>query len=216
MQFSSQDLLCIYPLHAEVVLLSHSRIKLVDATLTSAESCLPHCDSALLSGCELENKKSLLFFSFAARAAALAVCQRAECVPKKNKAPWFLEVWPWLPSRQATCACQSLGTDQKHSAARRFASKLVARSSGAATWPPPLVSVSQVTARRASVCRTCCRATPPTSHLTRRTPTPCCTASWESSLTCPCCSRWETHCQSNLLDVPLLLFRKGKNPSFRF
>lgn len=85
MQFSSQDLLCIYPLHAEVVLLSHSRIKLVDATLTSAESCLPHCDSVLLSGCELENKKSLLFFSFAARAAALAVCQRAECVPKKTR-----------------------------------------------------------------------------------------------------------------------------------
>lgn len=87
MQFSSQDLLCIYPLHAEVVLLSHSRIKLVDATLTSAESCLPHCDSVLLSGCELKKKNVSSFSSFAARAAALAVCQRAECVPKKKTRP---------------------------------------------------------------------------------------------------------------------------------
>lgn len=172
MQFSSQDVLCIYPLHAEVVLLSHSRIKLVDATLTSAESCLPHRDSALLSGCELE-KKSLLFFSFAARAAALAGRPRAEPVPKKTR-----------PRGSCRChrGCQA-------DTARAPATVCALTKAQCSNVTPPLASVSQVTARRGSVCRTCCRATPPTSHLTRRTPTPCCTASWESSLTCPCCSR---------------------------
>lgn len=57
----------------------------------------------------------------------------------------------------------------------------------------PVVSVvSQVTARRGSACRTCCQVTPPTSHVTRHTPTRCCTASCWSILTFRCWSRYHT------------------------
>lgn len=51
------------------------------------------------------------------------------------------------------------------------------------------VFVSQVTAHQGYVSHTCCQVTPPTCHLRHRTLTLCCTASWQSSLTCPYWSR---------------------------
>lgn len=47
----------------------------------------------------------------------------------------------------------------------------------------------QVMAPQASACPTCYQVTPLTCHLRHHIQIPCCTASWQSSLTCRCWSR---------------------------